>query len=153
MEIIDNQTKLLGDDLKREIKNGSKLRIAAASFSIYAFHALKRELERVDELRFLFSSPAFVDGGITEKLPKEKREFFLPNEISENSVYGTEFEVRLRNKLSQKAIAKECAEWIKAKAKFKANTTGGAMHTYMATDDTLYHGVTGFTVPDLGYER
>ena len=153
MEIIDNQTKLLGDDLKREIKSGNKLRVAAASFSIYAFHELKRELENIEELRFIFSSAAFVDNGITEKLSKEKREFFLPNEVSENSVYGTEFEVRLRNKLSQKAIARECADWIRNKAKFKANKTGGAMPTYIATDSTLFHGVNGFTVPDLGYEQ
>jgi SNF2 family DNA or RNA helicase len=153
MEIIDNQTKLLGDDLKHEIKTGSKLRIAAASFSIYAFNELKHELENLEELQFIFSSPAFVDNGITEKLLKEKREFFLPNEVSENSIYGTEFEVRLRNKLSQKAIARECAEWIKNKAKFKTNKTGGTMPAYIATDNTLYHGVNGFTVPDLGYEQ
>jgi len=153
MEIIDNQTKLLGDDLKHEIKSGNKLRIAAASFSIYAFHELKNELENIEELRFIFSSPAFVDNGITEKLSKEKREFFLPNEVSENSIYGTEFEVRLRNKLSQKAIARECADWIRNKATFKANKIGGAMPAYMATNNTLYHGMNGFTVPDLGYEH
>lgn len=153
MEIIDNQSKLLGDDLKREIKARSKLRIAAASFSIYAFHELKRELQNIEELRFIFSSPAFVDNSITEKFSKEKREFYLPNEISENSIYGTEFEVRLRNKLSQKAIARECAEWIKGKAKFKANKTGGTMPTYLAADNTVYHGLNGFTVPDLGYEQ
>ena len=105
MKLIDNQTILLGDDLKHEIKRGSKLRIAASCFSIYAFHELKRELKDVEELRFIFSSPAFVEGEVAEKFKKEKREFFLPNEVSENSIYGTEFEVRLRNKLSQKAIA------------------------------------------------
>ncbi|MDR3186565.1 MAG: hypothetical protein LBU04_07200 [Christensenellaceae bacterium] len=105
MEIIDNQNKLLGDDLKCEIRTGSRLRIATASFSIYAFHELRCELENIEELRFIFSSPAFANDGITEKMRKEKREFFLPNEISENSIYGTEFEVWLRNKLSQKAIA------------------------------------------------
>jgi ERCC4-related helicase len=153
MKIIDNQTNLLGDDLKCEIKSGNKLRIAAASFSIYAFHELKRELKDIEELRFIFLSSAFVDSGVTEKFAKEKREFFLPNEISENSIYGTEFEVRLRNKLSQKAIARECADWMRNKAKFKANKTGGAMPAYMATDSILYHGLNGFTIPDLGYEQ
>ena len=153
MKLIDNQTILLGDDLKREIKSGSKLRIAASCFSIYAFNELKRELEGIEELRFIFSSSAFVEGEIAEKFKKEKREFFLPNEVSENSIYGTEFEVRLRNKLSQRAIARECADWIRAKAKFKSNISGGALQPHIAVDDTLYHGVNGFTVPDLGYEK
>jgi len=153
VKLIDNQTILLGDDLKREIKNGSKLRIAASCFSIYAFNELKKELEGIEELRFIFSSPAFIEGEIAEKLKKEKREFFLPNEISENSIYGTEFEVRLRNKLSQRAIARECAEWIRSRAKFKSNISGGAMQPHIAVDNTLYHGVNGFTVPDLGYEK
>ena len=153
MKLIDNQTILFGDDLKREIKKGSKLRIAASCFSIYAFHELKRELESVDELRFIFSSPAFAEGEVAEKFKKEKREFFLPNEVSENSIYGTEFEIRLRNKLSQKAIARECAEWIRTKARFKSNTSGGAMQSHIAVDCTFYHGVSGFTVPDLGYEQ
>lgn len=153
MEFLDNKTILLGDDLKREIKGGSKIRIAASCFSIYAFNELKRELEGVEELRFIFSSPAFAEGEIAEKFKKEKREFFLPNEVCENSIYGTEFEVRLRNKLSQKTIARECAEWIKAKAKFKSNISGGAIQSHIAVNGTLYHGVNGFTVPDLGYEQ
>lgn len=105
MKLIDNQNILLGDDLKREIKSGSKLRVAASCFSIYAFYELKKELESVDELRFIFTSSAFAESEVAEKFRKEKREFFLPNEVSENSIYGTEFEARLRNKLSQKAIA------------------------------------------------
>ena len=153
MKLIDNQTILLGDDLKCEIKSGSKLRIAASCFSIYAFNELKKQLEDIEELRFIFSSPAFAEGEIAEKFKKEKREFFLLNEVSENSIYGTEFEVRLRNKLSQRAIARECAEWIRARAKFKSNMIGGSMQPHIAVDNTLYHGVNGFTVPDLGYEK
>ena len=74
MEILDNITKTLKDDLKVELKNGSKLSIAAACFSIYAFQELKDELKKVDELRFIFTSPTFT----TEKAKKEKREFYIP---------------------------------------------------------------------------
>jgi len=107
-ELINNVTKTLKDDLASEIKNGSKLSIAAACFSIYAFQELKSELQNVDELRFIFTSPTFT----TEKARKEKREFYIPRLNRERSLYGTEFEVKLRNELTQKAIAKECSYHI-----------------------------------------
>ena len=119
MELINNVTKTLRDDLSGEIKGGSKLSIAAACFSIYAFQELKDQLKSIDELRFIFTSPTFV----AEKTKKEKREFYIPRLNRERSLYGTEFEVKLRNELSQKAIAKECAEWIRQKVKFKSNVT------------------------------
>ena len=106
MELINNTTKTLRDDLAAEIKQGSKLSIAAACFSIYAFQELKKELQGIDELRFIFTSPTFT----TEKTKKERREFYIPRLNRERSLYGTEFEVKLRNELTQKAIAKECAE-------------------------------------------
>ena len=56
MEIIDNISKTLKDDLKVEIKDGSKLSVAAACFSIYAFGELKDELKKIDEMRFIFTS-------------------------------------------------------------------------------------------------
>ena len=60
MKIIDNVSELLGDDLKAEITPGSKVRIAASTFSIFAFEALRKELEQVGELEFIFTSPSFV---------------------------------------------------------------------------------------------
>lgn len=119
MEIINNINKTLRDDLSVEIKQGSKLSIAAACFSIYAFRELKSELKDIEELRFIFTSPTFT----TEKAKKEKREFYIPRLNRERSLYGTEFEVKLRNELTQKAIAKECADWIREKAKFKSNVS------------------------------
>ena len=55
MEIIDNVNKTLKEDLTTEIHKGSKVSIAAACFSIYAFAELKKELKNVDELRFIFT--------------------------------------------------------------------------------------------------
>ena len=119
IELINNVTRTLKDDLSAEIKEGSKLSVAAACFSIYAFQELRAELQNIDELRFIFTSPTFT----TEKARKEKREFYIPRLNRERSLYGTEFEVKLRNELNQKAIAKECAEWIRQKVTFKSNTT------------------------------
>ena len=57
MDIIDNINKTLKDDLSLEIKKGSKISVAAACFSIYAFQELKKELKNIDELRFIFTAP------------------------------------------------------------------------------------------------
>lgn len=149
MELINNTTKILKDDLNEEIKEGSKLSIASACFSIYAFQELKKQLSKIDELRFIFTSPTFT----TEKVPKEKREFYIPRLNREKSLYGTEFEIKLRNELTQKAIAKECAEWIKQKVTFKSNVTNDIMMGFINLDDKNYAPINGFTTVDLGCER
>ena len=149
MELINNTTKTLRDDLATEIKQGSKLSIAAACFSIYAFQELKKELQGIDELRFIFTSPTFT----TEKAKKERREFYIPRLNRERSLYGTEFEVKLRNELTQKAIAKECAEWIRQKVTFKSNVTNENMMGFINLDDKNYMPINGFTTVDLGCER
>ena len=149
MELINNTTKTLRDDLAVEIKKGSKISIAASCFSIYAFQELKKELQGIDELRFIFTSPTFT----TEKAKKEKREFYIPRLNRERSLYGTEFEIKLRNELTQKAIAKECAEWIRQKVTFKSNVTNEHMMGFISLDDKNYMPINGFTTVDLGCER
>lgn len=149
MELINNTTKTLRDDLAVEIKQGSRLSIAAACFSIYAFQELKDELWKIEDLRFIFTSPTFV----TEKTEKAMREFYIPRLNRERSLYGTEFEIKLRNELTQKAIAKECAEWIRQKVTFKSNVTNEGMLGFINLDDKSYSPVQGFTTVDLGCER
>ncbi len=127
MEIIDNINKTMKDDLIKEIKKNSKISIASACFSIYAYQELKKQLDNIEQLRFIFTSPTFIK----EKVEKEKREFYIPRLSREKSLYGTEFEVKLRNELTQKSIAKECAEWIKEKVIFKSNTTNENMAGFM----------------------
>ena len=102
MKIIDNTSQLLGDDLKETMSRGARLKIAASCFSIYAFEALKAELSKVDSLQFIFTSPTFVPTEVTDRLSKERREFFIPKARRENGLYGTEFEIQLRNKLTQR---------------------------------------------------
>ena len=148
-DIIDNKNKTLKDDLTSEIRQGSRLSVAAACFSIYAFQELKKQLADIEELRFIFTSPTFI----TEKTKKERREFYIPRLNRERSLYGTEFEVKLRNELTQKAIAKECADWIRQKVKFKSNVTNENMMGFINVDDKNYMPVNGFTTVDLGCER
>ena len=155
MPIIDNLNEFFGDDLKASIKPGSKLRIAASTFSIFAFEALKRELQSIDQLEFILTAPSFTTTRATDKPAPEKRQFFIPNNRSANAaLYGTEFEVRLRNKLTQRAIARECAEWVRQKVTFRSNRTGAPMQSFAIVDDAAaYTPLQGFTTADLGYER
>lgn len=148
-DIIDNKNKTLKDDLTSEIRQNSRLSVAAACFSIYAFQELKKQLTDIEELRFIFTSPTFI----TEKTKKERREFYIPRLNRERSLYGTEFEVKLRNELTQKAIAKECADWIRQKVTFKSNVTNENMMGFINVDDKNYMPVNGFTTVDLGCER
>ena len=152
MGLIDNITKTLRDDLTVEIKAGSKISMAACCFSIYAFQELKEQLKDIEEYRFLFTSPTFT----AEKIDKQRREFYIPRIDRERTLYGSPFEVKLRNQLTQKAIAIECAEWIKQKVRFKSNTTNNTLPGFMNVDgDELhtYTPVNGFTTTDLGCER
>lgn len=149
MEIIDNINKTLKDDLIKEIHSGSKVSIAASCFSIYAFEELKAQLKDIKELRFIFTSPTFI----TEKVNKQKREFYIPRLNRERNLYGSEFEIKLRNELSQKAIARECAEWIRKKVCFKSNSTGENMMGFATVDDKAYMPITGFTTVELGCDR
>lgn len=149
MKVINNVDETLKEDLEREIKKGSKLSIAAASFSIYAYDQLKKELEGIDQLRFLFTSPSFLK----EKPKKEKREFQILRKERERNLYGSPFEVKLRNEMTQKAIAKECADWIRRKVTFKSNITDEVMSGFMNLDDINYAPMTSFTTVDLGIER
>ena len=149
MELINNTTKTLKDNLSVEIKKGSKLSIAAACFSIYAFQELKKQLTSIDELRFIFTSPTFV----AEKTKKEKREFYIPRLNRERSLYGTEFEIKLRNEMTQKAIAKECAEWIKEKVTFKSNISDKSIQGQLVVDEVGYTPINNFTTVELGCEK
>ena len=149
MKLIDNVNQTLRDDLREELKSGSKVSIAAASFSIYAYQELKKELEQCEEFRFIFTAPTFI----TEKAKKEKREFYIPRLNREQNLYGTEFEIKLRNEMTQKAIAKECAEWIKRKGTFKSNVTQENMPGFIHTSEKSYAPIMEFSTVELGCER
>ena len=155
MRIIDNINELLGEDLKAEIGVGSKLRIAASTFSIFAFEALREELERIGELEFIFTSSSFVTAKATDPLPKQRREFYIPRSRNgEATLYGSEFEIRLRNKMTQRAIARECSDWVRRKVSFRSNKTGAPMQQFAVVDEkAAYLPLQGFTSADLGFER
>ena len=153
MKVFNNITDILRDDMTSTIKKGSKVSIAAACFSMYAYNELKKQLENIDEFRFIFTYPTFI----AEKAEKQKREFYIPRLNREHSLYGTEFELKLRNEMTQRAVARECAEWIRKKATFKSNTTGNNMGGFATVEsvqeNVAYMPLNGFTTVDIGCER
>jgi SNF2 family DNA or RNA helicase len=153
MKVFDNVTNIVRDYLTETITRGSRVSIAAAVFSIYAYDELKKQLEGVKELRFIFTSPTFIAEGES----KQKREFYIPKHQREQSLYGTEFEIKLRNEMTQKAIAKECADWIRRKVRFRSNVSGENMSGFLTVensqDDFTYMPINGFTTIDIGCER
>ena len=150
---FNNITERVVDDLKQILSSDSQVSIAAASFSIYAYEALKEELEKVDCVNFIFTSPTFN----TDKSVKQKREFYIPKLSRERNLFGSDFEIRLRNQLTQRAIARECADWIRRKAKFKTNITQGSMNAFLnvknGTDTFTYMPFNEFTTTELGLDR
>lgn len=157
MQILDNINQLFGDDLKRSLKPDSKLQIAASCFSIYAYEALKAELEQVESVQFIFTAPTFVPDQVTDKARKERREFHIPKIQRECDLGGTEFEIRLKNELTQRAVARECADWLRRKASFKSNSSTAPMQQFACVNgdgaQTAYLPLHGFTAVDLGYEK
>lgn len=152
MKLIDNLSEKLVDDLRVTMQRDSRVSIAAACFSVYAYEELKAQLENINELRFLFTSPTFLQ----EKTAKARREFYIPRRNREKALHGSEFEIRLRNDFSQKAISRECADWIRRKVCFKSNQTAEVIPNFMTIDSAepvTYAPVNGFTRADLGCER
>ena len=153
MELFDNVTKIIRDDMAAVIKKDSKISIAAACFSMYAYKELKKQLDMIEDCRFIFTSPTFVK----EKAEKQKREFYIPRLSRENSLYGTEFEIKLRNEMTQKSIAKECADWIRKKVTFRSNISGmnmpGMMNVKYKDEKITYAPLNGFTTSDIGCTR
>ncbi len=139
----DNHTRgTVADFLRAKTQSGSKLSIVSAYFTIYAYDALKEELERIEHLNFLFGEPSFVNRLDPSKT--EKKAFII-------DASGLE----LSNKLQQKRVAQECAEWIEGKVDIKTIKQSNLLHGKMyhiangGVADAIL-GSSNFTVRGLG---
>ena len=152
-DFFDNRARIVKDDLIANIADGDRVAIAASVFSMYAYQELASQLEGIDELRFVFTSQAFTK----QRPSREKREFYIPRLSREQGLCGTDFEIKLRNELTQKAVATECADWIRRKARFRSFEGEGRMSGFMdidKTDDNVaYMPFDGFTTRKLGCDN
>lgn len=118
---------------------------------------MRKELQQIDELRFLFTEQTFTAERATDGKARERREFFIPKPGRAAAIAGSEFEIQLRNRLTQRAIARECADWIRRKARFKSNASSAPMQQFLCVDgaraSAAYMPLAGFTAVDLGYAR
>ncbi|HKZ58123.1 MAG TPA: phospholipase D-like domain-containing protein, partial [Thermodesulfovibrionales bacterium] len=142
--IRDNQgLGKVGDFLKDKIQQGSKLSIVSAYFTIYAYEQLKEKLHAIDHLNFLFGEPRFVKS-------------LDPSKTDTKSFKIEDERLALKNRLQQKCLAKECADWIEEKVDIKSIKQANLLHGKMYHIDN--HGIekalvgsSNFTVSGLGY--
>lgn len=152
----DNINKRLIDGLRETIERGDRVSVAGSAFSVYAFEALRKELGGVGAFRFLYTSPAFsrID---TSGAKKASKEFFIPERSREDALFGTPFEIRLRNRLMQQAAARACAAWIRSSGTFKACRREGAMPGEILVGDgeraVQFFPVKDLTTTSLGTEK
>jgi SNF2 family DNA or RNA helicase len=151
---FNNKTEKVGDDLKDTLKKGSKLDIAAAIFSMYGFESLKSELKNIEELRFIFTDPTFIE---LDKSKRQERMFEILANNRKKAIGGSDFEINLKNELKGRSIAKECKKWIEEKVKFKTNKLGGFIQPQfiVKNEDSsiLYNGINEFSSAGIGYEK
>lgn len=151
--IIDNKKQKVWDVLSKNITKWSKISIISSYFTIFAYNKLKEELKGIEEFRFLFLEPTFT------KQKEETREFYIEKLSREKQISWNEFEIKLRNELNQNAIAKECADWIKDKAKFKSikkswySNNWKAIHIKNSVEDSVIQWTLDFTSSGLGYSN
>ena len=149
--ILDNKTQgKVIDKLKEDLKSGTKVSIISAYFTIFAYQELRKELNKIDSLRLLFSMPTFV------KDKKDiNREFKLSGSY-ESGLAGDRYEMKLKNELKQSEIAKECAEWIRKKVEVRAYDEEHALPQKMYImeqndgEDSYIFGSSDFTSSGLG---
>ena len=145
--IKDNRNRgSVGDFLKEKISQNSSLAFVSAYFTIYAYEALRNNLENIDKLHFLFGEPTFVKA--IDPNSAELRQYKIENE-----------KIELKNRLKQKKIAKDCSEWIKNKVKIKSIKQSGLLHgkMYHITDsnknESAILGSSNFTSKGLGFAK
>ena len=149
--ILDNRTQgKVIDKLKEDLKSGTKVSIISAYFTIFAYQELRKELNKIDSLRLLFSMPTFV-----ENKKDINREFKLSGSY-ESGLAGDRYEMKLKNELKQSEIAKECAEWIRKKVEVRAYDEEHALPQKMYImeqndgEDSYIFGSSDFTSSGLG---
>jgi len=154
IKIFNNKTEKVGDDLKQSIFAKNNIDIAAAIFSIYGYECLKKQLSKIDSLRFIFTDPTFID---VDKNKREQKQFQINANIRKKSISGSDFEIDLKNELKGKAVAQECKQWIEDKVTFKSNTGNQYIQPHLSLTSNecnfIYTGINEFSSAGFGYQK
>ncbi len=141
--ILDNQAATVVEHLRLNLRGADAFDIASAYFTIYGYGLLEEELKRVGRVRFLFGEPSSVED-------------LDPGEDKPKSFELTERGLEPNHALQQKALAKQCAEWVSrdtvaVRSISRANFLHGKM--YLTASSSSASGVVGssnFTKRGLG---
>ena len=154
IKTFDNKINIVGDDLKSTISKSSKIAVASSLFSIYGFESLKKELSKIENLRFIFTDPTFIK---TDNENKKSKYFTINQANIEKSISGTSFEINLKNELKGKTIAKECRAWCEQKVQFKSNRGNNSIQSMLIVDNeedkSTYLGMNEFSSAGFGYKK
>jgi PLD-like domain/SNF2-related domain len=141
--IKDNRSRgKVADFLRAKITSNSHLSVVSAYFTIYAYDALREELDGVQGMRFLFGEPRFVQS--------------LDPDKSDTKTFKIEDDgLTLSNRLQQKEVARRCAQWIESKVDIRSIKEAGLLHgkLYHVDDGRREHAIMGssnFTMRGLG---
>ena len=149
-KILDNKFNFVYQELTENIKKGSKLSVISALFSMYAYDKLKKDLNRIDSMRFIYTKPSFLKDNT-----KESRQYYIDN----NSIFGNDYEIKLKNELTQGSISKDCADWIREKVEIKSFKTPNEAQPRMICVDNkddssiAINGTVDFTTAGLGLNK
>ena len=141
--IRDNHHRgIVADFLRAKIQSGSRLSVVSAYFTIYAYDALRENLDKIDHLDFLFGEPRFITSLDPDKT--ETKAFILDGNG-----------LQLANHLEQKRVARDCAEWIRQKVDIRSVRHAQLLHGKMyhianAGVEEAILGSSNFTVRGLG---
>lgn len=141
--ILDNYYRgHIGDFIKSHIQTESKLSFVSAYFTVFAYDAIQDCLNDISELRFLFGEPKFIKSIDPSKF--QTKQFRIEND-----------ELKLANRLEQKRVSRECAEWVRQKVRIKSVKQAGLLHgkMYHLSHNGIEDAVVGssnFTVSGLG---
>lgn len=141
--IRDNHHRgTVADFLTAKIRNGSRLSVVSAYFTIYAYEALREHLDHIEHLDFLFGEPRFISSLDPDKT--EKKSFIIDG-----------LGLQLANVLQQKRVARDCADWIRQKVEIRSVRHTQLLHGKMyhianAGVEEAILGSSNFTVRGLG---
>ena len=146
-KVLDNKTNFVYTELEESIKKGSKLSVISALFSMYAYDALKKDLDKIDNMRFIYTKPSFIRDD-----KRESREYYIDN----NNIFGNDYEIKLRNEMTQGSISRDFSQWINDKLEIKSFKTPNEAQPRMICvengddSDIAINGSVDFTTAGLG---
>lgn len=130
--------------LQEHLAPGAEVAIVSAYFTIYAYEALQAQLDQIGHLRFLFGEPRFVAALDPDRTAKKAFALELDG-------------LALRNRLTQRAVARDCHRWITEKVAIRSVKRANLLHgkLYHLTANQQSHAILGsanFTLRGLGLD-